>query len=49
MDQDRPETIDNTPTPAGLERYRQRFGPDWYVFHHGGCRFVVGHTVTMVA
>ncbi len=36
--------VENTPTPASLERYRQRFGPDWYAFHHGGCRFVVINT-----
>lgn len=36
--------VENTPTPASLERYRQRFGPDWYAFHHGGCRFMVINT-----
>jgi len=33
--------VGNTPTPDSLSRYRQWFGPDWYAFYHGGCRFVV--------
>jgi len=36
--------VENTPTPESLNRYRQKFGPDWYAFRHGGCRFVVINT-----
>ena len=36
--------VENTPTPESLNRYRQRFGPDWYAFNQGGCRFVVINT-----
>jgi len=36
--------VENTPTPDSLKRYRQCFGPDWYAFYHGGCRFVVINT-----
>lgn len=33
-----------TPTPASIGRYRDRFGPDFYAFTHGGTRFVVMNT-----
>jgi len=36
--------VDNTPTPESLKRYRLWFGPDWYAFYHGGCRFVAINT-----
>ncbi len=36
--------VENTPTPESLNRYRRKFGPDWYAFTHGGCRFVVINT-----
>lgn len=33
------------PTPASLESWRQTFGPDYYAFHHNGCRFLVINSV----
>jgi serine/threonine-protein phosphatase CPPED1 len=33
------------PTPASIAAYRERFGPDRYVFVHGGVTFLVANTV----